>query len=110
MADLNELGLEELSRLPDWMVPPSRRTELDEYKKAIRRAQVQQADETAPLSEVKIKPGDRVEDPRGWWSPRGGIGIGGSSSPGPSQPKTGPRGGRYTEAVTKDGRPYRRYF
>ena len=71
MADLNELGLEELSRLPDWMVPPSRRTELDEYKKAIRRAQVQQADETAPLSEVKIKPGDRVEDPRGWWSPRG---------------------------------------
>ena len=23
---------------------------------------------------------------------------------------TGPRGGRYTEDVTKDGRPYRRYF
>jgi len=32
--------------------------------------------------------------------------------PGPSepQPKTGPRGGRYTEDRTKDGRPYRRYF
>ncbi len=26
------------------------------------------------------------------------------------QPKTGPRGGRYTEAKTKDGTPYRRYF
>ena len=24
--------------------------------------------------------------------------------------KTGKRGGRYTEDVTKDGRPYRRYF
>ena len=28
----------------------------------------------------------------------------------PPQPKTGPRGGRYTEAKTKDGRPYRRYY
>ena len=24
--------------------------------------------------------------------------------------QTGPRGGRFTEATTKDGRPYRRYF
>ena len=24
--------------------------------------------------------------------------------------KTGPRGGKYTEAVNKEGRPYRRYF
>jgi hypothetical protein len=24
--------------------------------------------------------------------------------------KRGPRGGRYTEALTDDGRPYRRYF
>lgn len=28
----------------------------------------------------------------------------------PPKPKQGPRGGRYTEAVTKDGVPYRRYF
>jgi len=26
------------------------------------------------------------------------------------KPKQGPKGGRYTEAVTKDGVPYRRYF
>ena len=36
-------------------------------------------------------------------------------SPGPSVPsspafRTGSRGGKYTEAVTKEGRPYRRYF
>ena len=28
----------------------------------------------------------------------------------PPPEKTGPRGGRYTEAITKDGRRYRRYF
>ena len=28
----------------------------------------------------------------------------------PGQAHQGPRGGRYTEARTKDGRPYRRYF
>lgn len=26
------------------------------------------------------------------------------------QIRMGPRGGRYTEAVTREGRPYRRYF
>ena len=28
----------------------------------------------------------------------------------PPEVKKGPRGGRYTEAKTKEGRPYRRYF
>jgi hypothetical protein len=28
----------------------------------------------------------------------------------PPKPKRGPRGGRYTDSVTKDGVPYRRYF
>ena len=32
-----------------------------------------------------------------------------SLDPGPAV-KRGPRGGNYTEAVTKEGRPYRRYF
>ena len=30
--------------------------------------------------------------------------------PTPPAIKSGPRGGRYTEAKTKEGRPYRRYF
>ena len=30
--------------------------------------------------------------------------------PSEKEVKTGKRGGRYTEDVTKDGRPYRRYF
>lgn len=29
---------------------------------------------------------------------------------GQPEQRDGPRGGRYTEAQTKDGRPYRRYF
>ncbi|MEY4800942.1 MAG: hypothetical protein RLZZ274_1400 [Cyanobacteriota bacterium] len=36
------------------------------------------------------------------------------TDPSPEDPrpeiKEGPRGGRYTEDTTKDGRPYRRYF
>ena len=28
----------------------------------------------------------------------------------PPKPKLGPRGGRYTDGVTKEGVPYRRYF
>ena len=33
-----------------------------------------------------------------------------SERPAPPVAKTGPRGGRYTEAKTKEGRRYRRYF
>ena len=32
------------------------------------------------------------------------------SPPSPPLKKVGPRGGRYTDDVTKDGRPYRRYY
>ena len=34
----------------------------------------------------------------------------GLSEPTRPEIKEGPRGGRYTEAKTKEGRPYRRYF
>ncbi len=33
-----------------------------------------------------------------------------ASTSGNPEPMTGERGGRYTEAVTKEGRKYRRYF
>ncbi len=32
------------------------------------------------------------------------------SAPSKPEEKKGPRGGCYTEGVTKEGRPYRRYF
>ena len=45
-----------------------------------------------------------VEEERHEWKMKGDL------PPKPVQEKEGPRGGRYTEARTKDGRPYRRYF
>lgn len=40
----------------------------------------------------------------------GGTEFGEDPCDGAPEIKTGERGGRYTEDVTKDGRPYRRYF
>lgn len=41
----------------------------------------------------------------------GGVAPGQKSSPSKSLKfYSGPRGGKYTKGVTKDGRPYRRYF
>jgi hypothetical protein len=47
-------------------------------------------------------PAGFVEKPPGWKD--------GLTSQGQPIPRTGSRGGRYYEALTKDGRRYRRYF
>lgn len=46
-------------------------------------------------------PGGIIDKPVGW---KDGL------LPRQPQVKVGPRGGRYTEEVTRDGRRYRRYF
>ena len=45
-----------------------------------------------------------VEAQRHEWKMKGDMPAIGNNQ------KEGPRGGKYTEARTKDGRPYRRYF
>lgn len=105
--DLQRLSVEELAALADWMVPPSRRTELEEFKKQIRRRDIAESD-AAAIEAKQSKPGEMIDDPRGYWPARGWkLGTHISSAP---EVKTGSRGGKYTEARTKDGRPYRRYF
>ena len=107
MADLQQLPVEELAGLPDWLVPPSRKGEVSAFL-AKKRREAQGLLTSKKETEPQIKPGDRMEDPRGYWEPRNkGTGI---SQPSPPQVRQGPRGGRYTEDRTKDGRPYRRYF
>jgi len=107
MADLNQLPVEELAGLPDWLIPPSRKAEVSAFV-ARRRREAQGSLPSEKETEPQIKPGDRMEDPRGYWEPRNkGTGT---SQPAPPQVRQGPRGGRYTEDRTKDGRPYRRYF
>jgi len=56
---------------------------------------IRQANESSPPS---------VEAQRHEWKMKGDL------PPERIETKEGPRGGRYTEARTKDGRPYRRYF
>lgn len=117
MADLNRLPVEELAGMPDWLIPPSRKAEVEVFqaRKARMRRESLGDIEGANQPEPKTKPGERMEDPRGYWEIRNkGSGGTGTSMPrtGTSIPevKRGPRGGRYTEDQTKDGRPYRRYF
>lgn len=70
----------------------------------LRLSRIDERLKPSPLSTSdKIwTPDGLVEKPIGWKD---------SLTP-QSQPKVkrGPRGGRYTDAHTQDGRPYRRYF
>lgn len=103
---LNKLSLDELTQLPDWMVPPGRKTELNAYKARKRRgikALKSSEEENDAIKAARMRAGLRSDgskpDRRGTSAPNN-----------ESTEKLGPRGGRYTEARTKNGRPYRRYF
>ena len=103
--DLNKAPLEELAQLPDWMVPPSRKSELDAYKARKRRGvtgEKSAEQKGKEAEEARKRAGLNADGSKPSW-----IGVPERSSP---QIKNGPRGGRYTDDVTKDGRPYRRYF
>ena len=104
MSDLSQLPLEQLAALPEWMVPPGRKSELEAYLAKKRRGDDSPdrspEEQQREVEEARVRAGlNRDGTPRE--QPRG--------SPGPMT-KRGPRGGRYTEARTRDGRPYRRYF
>ena len=82
---------EELAELQEWLIPPSKKEEVERFKARRRRKAEIEFDEQ--FSPPEPEP-ERLFFPM-------------SSEP---EVKHGPRGGRYTEDVTKDGRPYRRYF
>lgn len=94
LGGLSTCTVEQLTTLPEWLVPLSRRNELDRYKAgraSEARANLQAQWMARSLEhENNTKPGDYPN----------------------STPKVeyGPRGGRYTDEITRDGRPYRRYF
>ena len=82
---------EELAELPEWLIPPSKKEEVERFKtRAKRQAEIEFDEKNFPSQ-------PEPERPR-------------PSKPTEPQVKYGPRGGRYTEDKTKDGRPYRRYF
>ena len=84
---------EELAELPDWLIPPSKKEEVERFKtRAKRQAAIEFDEKNFPSQPEPERPRPRP------------------SKPTEPQVKYGPRGGRYTEDKTRDGRPYRRYF
>lgn len=63
---LGNLPVHELAKLEKWMVPPSRRQELKEYRDALRRNAIAERDAKAAALRTS-KPGERLPDPRGYW-------------------------------------------
>ena len=79
-GNLQDIPVEELAELFDWMVPPSRKYELEMYKNNLRRQAVREADKEAKKARGS-KPGERMEDPRGYWTrSRDGDGFAGFGS------------------------------
>ena len=93
-SSLSSCSIEQLALLPDWLVPLSRRREHNEYKAQREREARIKLQETWMLGSQKNK---AISE-----SSRLGNSMG--------DVQYGPRGGRYTLEITRDGRLYRRYF
>ena len=65
--NLQDIPVAELAELFDWMVPPSRKHELEMYRNNLRRQAVREADKEVKEARGS-KPGERMEDPRGYWT------------------------------------------
>lgn len=98
MDDLSTAPIEVIARLPSELVPEDRVEELANYRAALRRPP-QKSEEQIRLE----KETDEARLRQRWLKAN-------LPSDQPPPTKQGPRGGRYTEATTKDGRKYRRYF
>lgn len=87
--EITKFRVDELADLPEWLVPPSRKEEVELFKaRRMRKARIEAGQNDGVVSGGKTR----------------------TYKPLSPQIQTGPRGGRYTEARTRDGRPYRRYF
>ena len=102
--EIASMTLEELASLPYWLVPLDRKEEVEGFKARQRRGVSAKplATEEAEAVDARLRAGLKEDGSQPEW-------IGRSNPASPAQ-RTGPRGGRYTEARTKEGRPYRRYF
>jgi hypothetical protein len=96
-SDLARCSVDRLATLPEYLVPLARRDELNRYK-ALRdrkaRAKLQADMDSKDLRGHKLA-----------ISPDSNAVV--NRKP---EVRYGPRGGRYTIDITRDGRPYRRYF
>jgi hypothetical protein len=93
-SSLSGFSIDQLALLPDWLVPFSRRHELNRHKaQREREARTKLRVDWILRSEnhKSTTESDKLHN-------------------GMRDVRYGPRGGRYTEEITRDGRLYRRYF
>jgi hypothetical protein len=95
--DLTKCSLDRLAILPEWLVPLSRRAELERYK-AFRNREAR----------TKLEDDMKSKDLRGHKSTMSPDSDGVLNRK--PEVRYGPRGGRYTVVITRDERSYRRYF
>ena len=96
-GDLSKCSIDRLAILPEWLVPLSRKDELERYK-ANRDVEARS----------KLEDDMRSKDLR-----RNKLRLSPDSDGALSsklEVRYGPRGGRYTVDTSSNGRPYRRYF
>ena len=79
----------------------------EEYTRKIVEMEAEKSGISPASPRLNIEPTGKV-DP-GFYTPREEYPSYVSNRKKPPVIKIGPRGGRYTEDVTKEGRPYRRY-
>ena len=77
----------------------------EEYTRKIVEMEAEKSGILPASPRINVKPTGRVS--ADFYTPRSNPY---NSTKKPPEVKKGPRGGRYTEDKTKDGRPYRRYF
>lgn len=102
VSDPDTMPIEELSLLAvraAYLVPERRRQELADYRASLRRPQIPRDEAEARKKDLVNRREQEILASRKL-----------STTERAPVSKRGPRGGQYTEAITKDGRPYRRYF
>lgn len=96
-GDLSKCSIDRLAILPEWLVPLSRRDELERYK--VNRDMEARSKLEDDMSSKDLR-GNKLR-----LSPDSDGAL--NSKP---EARYGPRGGRYTVHTSSNGRPYRRYF
>jgi hypothetical protein len=96
-GDLFKCSLDRLALLPEWLVPLSRRDELERYKAFRDREARTKLDDDMKSKDLRGHKPTVSPDSDGVLNRKPEV-------------RYGPRGGRYTVDTTRDGRSYRRYF
>ena len=80
----------------------------EEYTRKLVEMEAEKSGILPASPRLNIKPTGKI-DPD-FYTPRVNYPTSVKNTKKPPEVKRGPRGGRYTEDITEDGRPYRRYF